>query len=126
VNISTRAGRDINAASLAATAEAVCAKAVSDTAKVEIRTIPALQLEVVDGEDPVQIGANTTYTINVRNEGSGPDRNVTLRGTLPAELQFIRGEGVSQVSAQGQTITFAPWPPSPRARWRPGRSRCVP
>lgn len=107
VNITTRAGRDARA-SLTAAAEAVCAKPVTDQAAVEIRTIPALQLEVVDGEDPVQIGANTTYTINVRNEGSGPDRNIALRGTLPPEMQFVSAKGVTRVTANGRNLTFEP------------------
>jgi uncharacterized repeat protein (TIGR01451 family) len=107
VDVSTRAGRDARAG-LTATAEAVCARPASDEVSVEVRTIPALQLEVVDGEDPVQIGANTTYTINVRNEGSGPDRNVRLRGTLPAELQFVSAKGITRVTADGRNLTFEP------------------
>jgi uncharacterized repeat protein (TIGR01451 family) len=107
VNVSTRAGRDTRA-SLTAAAEAVCARPVTDEAAVEIRTIPALQLEVVDGEDPVQIGAETTYTVNVRNEGSGPDTNVQLRGTLPAEMEFVSGKGVTRVTAEGRDVTFGP------------------
>jgi uncharacterized repeat protein (TIGR01451 family) len=119
VNVSTRAGSDARA-SLTATAEAVCARPAVDEAAVEIRTVPALQLEVVDGEDPVQVGADTTYTINVRNEGSGPDRDVVLRGTLPAEMQFVSGKGATRVTAQGREVTFAPvaeLPPGAVATW---------
>lgn len=107
VNVSTRAGND-NQATLNAAVEAVCAEAVSDEATVEIRTIPALQLEVVDGEDPVQVGAETTYTINVRNEGSGAESNIRLRGTLAPEMEFVSAKGVTDVEADGRELTFGP------------------
>ena len=108
--MSTTAGRGANQVALTATAKAVCAREVSDQATVAIRTIPALQLEAVDGTDPIRVGANTTYTITVRNEGSGPDNNITVKATLPPEMRFVRGGGASDVRAEGQNITFAPIP----------------
>jgi len=102
------AARGAGNTTLTATAEATCARPAAANASVAILTIPALQLECVDGQDPVVVGQNTTYTITVRNEGSGPDTNVTLRAVLPAELQFVRGGGASNVTAEGQNLTFAP------------------
>lgn len=93
---------------LAANAEAQCAKPVTASAAVAIRTVPALLLECVDTNDPVTVGQNTTYTIVVRNQGSGPDTNVRLRATLPPELRFVRGGGATPVSANGQEISFGP------------------
>jgi len=110
LNVTARAGRQAGDMRLSATAEAVCAKGVTDTATVPVRVVPALQIECIDAQDPIRIGGNTVYTISVKNEGSGPDSNVRLRATLPEELEFVSGKGVSQVTADGRTITFAPVP----------------
>ncbi|HEX8323267.1 MAG TPA: CARDB domain-containing protein [Tepidisphaeraceae bacterium] len=108
--VSLRAGRQAGNLGLTATAEDPCAKPARDMAQVAIRSIPALQLECIDGEDPVRVGANTTYTITVRNEGSGPDQNVTLKGTLPPQMTFVSAgaSNPTQVSADGKNITFGP------------------
>jgi uncharacterized repeat protein (TIGR01451 family) len=108
LNVTARAGRQAGDLRLSATAEATCAKAVTDTATVPIRVVPALQIESIDAQDPVRVGGNTFYTISVKNEGSGPDSNLRLRATLPEELEFVGGGGASQVTAEGRTITFAP------------------
>lgn len=108
--VSLRAGRQAGNLGLTATAVDACAKPAKDAAQVAIRSIPALQLECIDGEDPVRVGANTTYTISVRNEGSGPDQNVVLKGTLPPQMTFLSGgaNNPSQVTATGKTLTFGP------------------
>lgn len=107
-SVTTTPARASDQVTLTATAEAVCARPVNGNAAVAIRTVPALQLETVDGTDPIQVGQTTIYTITVRNEGSGPDRDVRLKATLPAELKFVRGAGASQVTADGQNLTFGP------------------
>jgi uncharacterized repeat protein (TIGR01451 family) len=108
--INTRAGREAGNLQLTATASAVCAKQASDSASVAIRTAPALQIECIDGTDPIRVGASTTYTITVKNEGTGPDSNVTVRATLPPELEYVgtREKNAADVKAEGRNITFGP------------------
>ncbi|HEX8340242.1 MAG TPA: hypothetical protein VF624_04970, partial [Tepidisphaeraceae bacterium] len=108
--VSTRAGRQAGTLTLNANASAVCAKPAVASAGVNILTVPALQLECIDGSDPVRVGANTTYTITARNEGTGPDKNIALTAKLPPELQFVRSApgGASTVTAKGQDLTFGP------------------
>ena len=55
-----------------------------------ILTIPALRLEAIDRQDPVQVGGTTTYTITVRNQGSGEAKDIQLSAVLPEELSFIQ------------------------------------
>lgn len=93
---------------LAAAANAFCAEAVSESASVEIRTISALLLETVDNNDPVRIGETTTYQIVVKNQGFGQARDVQLTATLPEGLAFTGATGASEVTAEGQELTFAP------------------
>jgi uncharacterized repeat protein (TIGR01451 family) len=108
--ITTRADRAANTVQLTSTASATCAKQASDSASVAIRTAPALQIECVDGTDPIRVGGNTTYTITVKNEGTGADSNVTVRAALPAELQFVatRDKNAGDAKVDGQIITFGP------------------
>jgi uncharacterized repeat protein (TIGR01451 family) len=108
--ITTRADRAANTVQVGATASATCARQASDSASVAIRTAPALQIECVDGVDPIRVGGNTTYTIMVKNEGTGPDSNVTVKAALPAELQYVgtRDKNAGDVKADGQIVTFGP------------------
>jgi len=114
------AGRGSGNTTLTAIAEAVCAKPAQDSASVSILTIPALLLECVDAQDPVVVGQNTVYHIEVKNQGSGPDNQIALKAVLPPEMQFVRGGGATNVTADGQTLNFAPLPtlaPSATAKW---------
>ncbi len=77
-------------------------------AMLEVRTISALQLEVVDKNDPVRVGDETVYEVTVINEGSAEDNNVSITCTLPEGMSFVSGEGDSDVSNNGNTVTFAP------------------
>src|SRR5204863_23711 len=105
VAITSGTGRAAGEVTLTAAAEATCARPASDKGTVAIRTIPALLLEAVDNPDPVQVGTSTTYTITVKNQGSGPDANIRLAATLPPEMKFVRGGGASEIRADGQKLS---------------------
>ncbi|MFM2295669.1 MAG: hypothetical protein RLZZ350_2082, partial [Verrucomicrobiota bacterium] len=72
--------------------------------------IPAILLEVVDLEDPIEVGKEINYEIKVTNQGSAPDANVKLTCTLPESQEFVSGSGSSAVTADGRTVTIAPIP----------------
>lgn len=87
----------------------------------EVKGIPAILLEVVDIEDPVLVGEQTTYVITVTNQGSAMDSNVRLTHTLEAGQTFISASGATNATSTGQTITFAPLPTlaaGAKAEWR--------
>ena len=98
------------AANLEATARARarCAPDVSNSARTKVMTIAALLLEAVDVADPVRVGENVVYRITVTNQGSGPDTNIRITAKLPAELQYASATGVTEATAEGQTVKFAP------------------
>ena len=95
-------------ATLGVAAEGYCVEAVRRNAKLALKGIPAVLIEVVDKVDPVPVGENTVYEIAVKNQGTQQDTNIELTATLPESMEFVRGDGETKVTADGKTITFAP------------------
>jgi uncharacterized repeat protein (TIGR01451 family) len=81
---------------------------VQAEAPVEIRGLPAFRLEVVDTDDPVEVGSRTTYRIDVTNQGSLPGNQIEIMALVPAEMKIINVNGPSTPRIEGQRITFAP------------------
>ena len=79
----------------------------SAAATVDIKSISALQIEVVDKADPVRVGDNPVYTIRVLNQGSATEKDVSLTASLPDQEDYVSGEGASAVSADGKKVNLA-------------------
>lgn len=104
-----------------ATASAYCAEPVTDSIRTTVTGIAAPHFEVVDLEDPVEIGDTTTYLITVTNEGSAADNNVRISCTLDDKLQYVSSAGATAGSIMGKTVSFAPLrslEPKNKATWR--------
>jgi len=104
-----------------ATASAYCAEPVTDSAKTTITGIAAARLDVVDLDDPVEVGNTTTYVITVSNEGSAPDNNIRIVCLLDDKLQYVSSAGSTAGSLIGKTVSFAPLrtiEPKTKATWR--------
>ena len=104
-----------------ATASAYCAEPVTDSTKTAISGIAAARLEVVDQDDPVEVGSTTTYLITVSNEGSAADSNIRIVCTLDDKLQYVSSAGATAGSLMGKTVSFAPLrslEPKAKATWR--------
>ncbi|MHC4985769.1 MAG: COG1361 S-layer family protein [Planctomycetota bacterium] len=99
----TQVGTMRNSASVSA----YCAQATAE-ATTEVQGIPAVLLECVDQQDPVEVGGEETYTITVTNQGSAEGTNIVIVCTLPAEETFVSAGGPAAHSAQGQTVRFEP------------------
>ena len=76
------------------------------TATVALQTLTAYQIDVIDTKDPVRVGEQTTYKVRVLNQGSSQNAPVNLKGVLPQGFEFVSSNGPSQVTAQGQTLSF--------------------
>lgn len=50
-------------------------------------------LSTYDTDDPIEVGKTTMYVITTRNEGVSAITNVTLKDTIPQEMEFIKAEG---------------------------------
>ena len=104
-----------------ATAAAYCAEGVTASVETSIAGIPALRLDVVDVEDPIEVGASTTYMITVTNEGTAADTNIRITCNLEDQLQYVSAAGATSGSKVGNTVTFVPLqnlPPKAHATWR--------
>jgi uncharacterized repeat protein (TIGR01451 family) len=98
----------------------VCADANAE-AMLEIRGIPAILLEVIDVEDPIEVGGTVTYIITVTNQGSAVGTNISLKASLPDEQSFVSAEGPTAGTASGQQVAFTPLPslePKAKATYR--------
>ena len=112
-----QAGTVVNSA----TARAHCAKPVSDSTRMTVTGIPAVLLEVVDIEDPIEVGSNETYVITVTNQGSAPDTNISIVCTLENAMGYVSSSGATSGSHAGNKVTFRPLAslaPKARATWR--------
>jgi hypothetical protein len=105
----------------AATVEGACAPEVQSACLTRAVGIPAILLEVVDLDDPIEVGSEETYVITVTNQGSLPDTNLRLVCTLETAQQFVSGSGPTAVQAEGGVVTMAALPvlePKAQAVWR--------
>lgn len=117
VVVGTNLGHITNTASI----QAYCAPQISASAKTEIAGIPAILLEVIDENDPVEVGANVIYMIRVTNQGSIADTNIKIVCMLEDTQQYVSATGATPATAAGKRITFAPvasLAPKAQAVWR--------
>ncbi len=91
-----------------ATATAYCAES-SATAPFDVEGVAAILLEVIDVEDPIEVGANETYVITVTNQGSAEDKNIVITCTLPPEMDYVSSDGPTKATVTGKTVKFAPF-----------------
>jgi uncharacterized repeat protein (TIGR01451 family) len=77
---------------------------------VHIEGVPALLLEVVDLDDPVEVGAETTYEIHVVNQGTAACTNVSVLCDPPEGLSVLDAEAVVTHKTEGKRLIFEPLP----------------
>ena len=63
-------------------------------------------MEVIDTEDPVEIGSDTTYQIHIANRGSKAADRVQIIATAPEGMQIVAAEGPITYRMQGQQVIF--------------------
>lgn len=113
----TRAGTLANSA----TASAYCAEAVTTSSMTSIAGIAAVRLDVVDIDDPIEVGGRTTYLITATNRGTAPDTNIRIICALEDKVQYISSSGATAGSVMGNTLSFGTLhslAPKARATWR--------
>jgi len=108
-----------------ATARAYCCGEATASAEVSFKGVAAVLLEMVDTPDPIEVGNQTVYTIDVTNQGYADDHNIRIKCTLPDEEKYISADSSGaknvQFSVSGQVVTFEPVPviaPKERIQYR--------
>jgi len=82
----------------------------SDEACTEWRGYPALLIEVIDTDDPLLVGEQTTYIIQITNQGTARDTNVTLDVALPGNLEVVSAAGATEGTISGNNVSFSAYP----------------
>jgi uncharacterized repeat protein (TIGR01451 family) len=117
----TYAPAGVGSVAQGATASAVCADTVTATAMTEVYGIAAVLLEVIDTNDPVQVGGRTTYMITATNQGSSPNTNVQIKVAVEDAEEIVEANGPTPVTVDGNTATSAPLAtlaPKAKATWQ--------
>ena len=91
-------------------ARGACAPAVESSCATRVEGVAGILLEMVDLEDPVEVGKEVTYDIKITNQGSATIGNIQIVCTVPDGQEFLSGSGVTPVAAQGRTLTMEPLP----------------
>jgi len=86
-----------------------------------IRGVPAILLEIVDLEDPIEVGGQVTYVIRVTNQGSAAGTNVRVKCVLADSQDYVSGSGATVLGVEGRVLTAEKIPslaPKDVAEWR--------
>jgi uncharacterized repeat protein (TIGR01451 family) len=70
--------------------------------------VSALLVELIDTEDPVEVGSETSYIITVRNQGTAPVTNVKISATVPEQMAVTRAVGPADNRKQGKQLLYEP------------------
>ncbi len=81
-----------------------------------VEGLSSILMELVDLDDPIEVGAETAYEIRVTNTGSKTETNVKLVCIIPDKMQFKSATGPAKFQQNGNEIVFEPIPRlAPRA-----------
>jgi uncharacterized repeat protein (TIGR01451 family) len=73
-----------------------------------------LTVDVDDQDDPVEVGAETKYTITVVNQGAGAVTRMVVRATVPEQMDVTAATGPPAFRREGRQVVFAPITLRPR------------
>ncbi len=73
---------------------------------LEIRGLPAVRMKVADRDDPVDVGGQTEYRIEVTNQGSLPAEEVRVSAVVPDKMRVLDAKGPAAGQVEGQRVTF--------------------
>jgi len=89
-------------------AVAECAATAKSTAQTQIAGIPAILLEMWDVSDPIQVGEEETYDIQITNQGSTTNSNIKVIAHLEDTMQYVSSSGPTPGTLEGKDVVFQP------------------
>jgi len=102
------------------TATAYCAEVATSSVTTSVAGISGVLLEVVDLEDPIELGGSTTYVVKVENQGSAPATGIRIICNLEDNVRYISSTGATRGLLEGNVLTFTPLDslaPKAKATW---------
>jgi uncharacterized repeat protein (TIGR01451 family) len=81
-------------------------EAVEKEHPVTVEGIAAIMFEVVDLQDPIEKGGETTYEIRVVNQGSKAATNVRITALLPPGLKALSADGPARYTLDTNRVQF--------------------
>jgi Domain of unknown function DUF11 len=81
-------------------------------ARTMVEGLPSLFIEVGHGDDPLEVGAETTYEIRLANTGTKMETNIEVVCTLPEQLEFraAKCSTTLRYRLEGREVIFEPLP----------------
>jgi hypothetical protein len=73
---------------------------------VNVASVPELFFTISDSVDPVEVGTDTVYNIELTNQGTREDTNVVVEVILPDLLRPVAVEPAAQTQVAGQRVVF--------------------
>lgn len=99
---------EIGTVTMQCEATADICQGAGDSKTISVEGIAALMFQVVDSNDPIQVGEKTVYSVEVVNQGSKQAENVQVVVDVPAGLQLADGGEGCQIleTSKGKRLVF--------------------
>jgi uncharacterized repeat protein (TIGR01451 family) len=81
------------------------ARAAADL-QTQVEGTASLVLEIVDLDDPIEVGTETGYEVRVRNEGTAAAKNVGISCELPSAVELKGAKGPVEHIVESGVIVF--------------------
>jgi len=75
---------------------------------VQIEGLAAINFQLSDLKDPIEVGGETSYEIRVTNQGTKASGNVHLAALMPTGMKPLSAEGPVRYKIEGQRVIFEP------------------
>jgi uncharacterized repeat protein (TIGR01451 family) len=107
VNLVATTAGDHRLIAKAASSRGIRSESALDT---RVEGSSSLVIELVDLDDPIEVGAETAYEIRVSNAGTKTETNLIVTCTLPdsCELRSVKCTAGSKHKLEGKEVTFEP------------------
>ena len=73
---------------------------------VEVDGVAAINFEVSDSEDPIEVAGLTEYVVRVGNQGTKPASQVRIAATLVGDVEAVSAEGPVAHRVENRTVSF--------------------
>lgn len=87
----------------------------SDSLETNWKAVPGVTISITDSTDPIQVGGETVYSIQVKNQGKFEPVSGTVTVEFSSQVKPTAVAGDAQGVISGQTVTF------PKTTLEPGK-----